>query len=123
MPHSSLTLATAAVIALTAIAPAFACDPEDLKAEYRNLCATPVDAIGQMVDASAPRLSAEARAPLLAKAKEAKALCEADKYDDAMRLAVRVARALGSAEQAAGLPREQLTQVPAAGAATLLALK
>ena len=34
-------------------------------------------------------------------------MCLADKYDDAMKLAVRVAKALGSVEQEAGLPREQ----------------
>jgi hypothetical protein len=118
-----LTLTSLAAAIVLAAGPAGACDPEDLKAEYRNLCATPIDAIGQMVDASASRLSADVRAPFLTKAKEAKDLCEADKYDDAMRLAVRVARALGSAEQAAGLPREQLTQAPSTGSATQLALK
>ncbi len=39
-------------------------------------------------------------------------MCLADKYDDAMRLAVRIAKALGAAEHAAGVPREQLTQAP-----------
>ena len=87
-----------------AITPAGACDPEDLKVEYRALCATPTDAISSLVEASAARLKADIRDQLIAKAKEAQALCIADRYDDAMRLAVHVARALGSAEQQAGLP-------------------
>jgi hypothetical protein len=103
----SLRIAAAGLIALGSIAPAFACDPEDLKAEYRSLCATPTDAIAQLVSATASRLKPEAAAQLLAKAKEAQAMCLADKYDDAMKLAVRVAKALGSAEQEMGLPREQ----------------
>ncbi len=110
----------ASLIALGSIAPAFACDPEDLKAEYRSLCATPTDAIAQLVDATASRLKPEAAAQLTAKAKEAQAMCLADKYDDAMRLAVRVAKALGSAEQEAGLPREQFA---AGSGSTQVAIK
>jgi hypothetical protein len=87
--------------------PAFACDPEDLKAEYRSLCATPTDAVAELVEATAARLDSEAASLLSAKAKESQALCLADRYDDAMRLAVRVAKALGAAERDAGLPRER----------------
>jgi hypothetical protein len=101
------------VLALTLASPsAGACDPEDLKTEYRALCATPTDAVLALVEAAAGKLPAERRATLLAKANEAKGLCQSDKYDDAMKLAVRVARALGSAEQEHGLPREQLTVAP-----------
>jgi hypothetical protein len=114
MPRSSLTLTVAGLMALLAVAPALACDPEDLKAEYRNLCATPTDAIATLVAASAGKLSPETAAQLTAKAKQAQQMCLDDKYDDAMRLAVRVAKALGAAEQAAGLPRERLTEAPAA---------
>ncbi len=123
MPRSTLTFASAALLALAAITPAFACDPEDLKAEYRSLCATPTDAIATLVAASAGKLAPDEAALLKAKAKQAQQMCLDDKYDDAMNLAVRVAKALGSAEQAAGLPREQLTQGTAASAATQLALK
>ena len=97
---------------LVAIAPAGACDPEDLKAEYRSLCATPTDAVAQLIAASSARLGPDIATSLAAKAKEAQAMCLADKYDDAMRLAVRIAKALGAAEHAAGVPREQLTQAP-----------
>jgi hypothetical protein len=92
------------------IAPAGACDPEDLKAEYRSLCATPTDAVAQFVAASTARLKPEIARSLIDKAKEAQAMCLADKYDDAMRLAVRVAKALGAAELEAGVPREQFTE-------------
>jgi hypothetical protein len=95
---------------LVAVAPAGACDPEDLKAEYRSLCATPTDAVAQLVAASTARLPQEIAASLIAKAKESQAMCLADKYDDAMRLAVRVAKALGAAEHEAGVPREQFTE-------------
>jgi hypothetical protein len=94
-----------------AATPAGACDPEDLKAEYRALCATPADMAGELVKASGARLKADVHAQLTAKAKEAHALCLADKYDDGMRLAMRVAKALGAAEQEAGLPREQFTAI------------
>ncbi|MCA3651461.1 MAG: hypothetical protein IOC54_06425 [Methylobacterium sp.] len=107
MSRPSLRIAAAGLIALGSIVPAFACDPEDLKAEYRSLCAKPTDAIAQLVAASASRLKPEAAVQLTAMAKEAQAMCLADKHDDAMKLAVRVAKALGSAEQEAGLPREQ----------------
>jgi hypothetical protein len=95
---------------LVAVAPAGACDPEDLKAEYRSLCATPTDAVAQFVAASTSRLKPEIARSLIDKAKEAQAMCLADKYDDAMRLAVRVAKALGAAELEAGVPREQFTE-------------
>ena len=108
MRHASLSLIAAGLLAFAAVVPAVACDPEDLKAEYRSLCATPTDAIAQLVAMTAPRLKPEAAALLTAKAKEAQALCLSDDYDDAMRLAVRVAKALGSAERDAGLPAEQL---------------
>lgn len=107
MHRHSLRLVAASLIALGSIAPAFACDPEDLKAEYRSLCGTATDTTAQLVSETASRLKPEAAAQLVAKAKEAQAMCLADKYDDAMKLAVRVAKALGSAEQEAGLPREQ----------------
>ncbi len=107
MFRPSLLIAAAGLIALGSIAPAFACDPEDFQAEYRSLCATPTDAIAQLVASTAPKLKPEVAAQLTAKAKEAQAMCLADKYDDAMKLAVRLAKALGSAEQEAGLPREQ----------------
>jgi hypothetical protein len=96
-------------VALTLIAaPALACDPEDLKAEYRSLCATPTDAVADLVGTAVARLDPETASLLNAKAKESQALCLADRYDDAMRLAVRVAKALGAAERDAGLPRERL---------------
>jgi hypothetical protein len=112
MPNASIlprrALLPCALLGLTlATGPAGACDPEDLKAEYRSLCAIPTDAIAGLVQASAGRLKPEAAALLIAKAKEAQAMCLSDKYDDAMKLSVRVARALGSAEQEAGLAREQ----------------
>jgi hypothetical protein len=107
-----MCLAAAAMIALQAVAPAFACDPEDLKAEYRSLCATATDTTAQLVAATASKLKPDAAALLTSKAKEAQAMCLADKYDDAMRLAVRVAKALGSAEQEAGLAREQFSAAP-----------
>jgi hypothetical protein len=113
MRHPSLPLIAAGLLAFGAVAPAVACDPEDLKAEYRSLCATPTDAIAQLVAMTAPRLKPEAAALLSAKAKEAQAMCLSDDYDDAMRLAVRVAKALGSAEREAGLPAEQLAGVAA----------
>ena len=97
---------------LVAVAPAGACDPEDLKAEYRSLCATPTDAVAQLVAASSARLNPDIATSLIAKAKEAQAMCLADKYDDAMRLAVRIAKALGAAEHEAGVPREQFTEAP-----------
>jgi hypothetical protein len=106
--------ALAAFALCLAAAPAGACDPEDLKAEYRNLCATPTDAIATLVGATAGRLKPETATLLASKAKEAQDLCLADKYDDAMKLAIRVAKALGSAEQEQGLPRERLTEAPAA---------
>jgi phage tail sheath gpL-like len=105
-----------------AAGPAGACDPEDLKAEYRNLCATPTDAIATLVAATAGKLKPEMATLLASKAKEAQDLCLADKYDDAMKLAVRVAKALGSAEQEHGLPRERLTAVPG-NAATRVAAR
>jgi hypothetical protein len=123
MPRSSLTLTIAGLMALITVAPAFACDPEDLKAEYRNLCATPTDAIAALVQATAGKLPSEAAAQLTAMARQAQQMCLHDKYDDAMRLAVRVAKALGAAEHAAGLPREQLTQAPSLAPATQLALQ
>jgi hypothetical protein len=96
-------------VALVLIAaPALACDPEDLKAEYRSLCATPTDAVAELVGATVARLDPETASLLSAKTKESQALCLADKYDEAMRLAVRVAKALGAAERDAGLPRERL---------------
>jgi hypothetical protein len=109
--HALKALAGVPLALALGVAPAGACDPEDLKAEYRNLCATPTDLIMTLVEANAAKLKPEIRAELIAKAKETQALCLADKYDDAMRLAVRVAKALGAAEQEAGLPRERLTQV------------
>ena len=109
---SMRALIAAPLALLVAIAPAGACDPEDLKAEYRSLCATPTDAVAQLVAASSARLGPDIATSLAAKAKEAQAMCLADKYDDAMRLAVRIAKALGAAEHAAGVPREQLTQAP-----------
>jgi hypothetical protein len=98
---------------LLATAPAGACDPEDLKAEYRSLCATATDTTAQLVAATAGRLPQDVATLLVAKAQEAQGLCLADKYDDAMKLAVRVARVLGSAEQEAGLVRDRLAAVPA----------
>lgn len=114
MTHRITAFAAAILIAAGAPAPAFACDPDDLKAEYRSLCATPTDAILALVEAAAPRLSPERGSSLIAKAREAKALCEGDKYDDGMRLAIRVARALGAIEQEQGLPQERLTAAPQA---------
>lgn len=113
MRHTSLSIIAAGLIASAVIMPAIACDPEDLKTEYRSLCATPTDAIAQLVSTTAPRLKPEIATLLTAKAKEAQALCLSDDYDDAMRLAVRVAKALGSAEREAGLPAEQLAAGPA----------
>lgn len=113
-----LTLA-ACLAALVAVPPALACDPNDLIAEYRSLCATPTDLINGLVEASGARLKPEARAVLAGKAREAQALCLADKYDDAMRLAVRVAKALGAAEQEAGLAPERLAEL--SGEATRVA--
>lgn len=112
MSRALAAIAAAGLITFGSVAPAFACDPEDLKAEYRNLCATPTDAIAGLVQASAARLKPEAAKLLATKAKEAQQMCLDDKYDDAMKLAVRVARALGAAEQEASLPREQLTAAP-----------
>ena len=106
---TKVLLLTPLVLSL-GIATAGACDPEDLKAEYRSLCATPTDAVLALVEATSGRLKPDVKSLLLAKAKEAQGLCLTDKYDEAMRLTVRVAKALGSAEQEAGLPREQLTQ-------------
>jgi hypothetical protein len=108
-----MRLAAVAMIALQAVTPAFACDPEDLKAEYRSLCATATDTTAQLVAATAGKLKPEAASLLMSKAKEAQAMCLTDKYDDAMRLAVRVAKALGSAEQEAGLARERFSAAPA----------
>lgn len=106
------TFAAVPLALALAAGPAGACDPEDLKAEYRNLCATPTDAIASLVQASAGKLKADVAQLLAAKAKQAQQMCLDDKYDDAMKLAVRVARALGSAEQETGLPKEQLTAAP-----------
>jgi hypothetical protein len=101
--------ALAAITALALIAaPAVACDPEDLKAEYRALCATPTDLAVTLVGASAAKLPREMATHLLEKAKHAQALCLADKYDDAMQLAMRVVKVLGSIEQEVGVPRDQL---------------
>lgn len=111
MFRTPLSLAAAGLIALASIVPTFACDPEDLKAEYRSLCAIPTDVIVQLVASTAHKLKPEAAAQLTAKAREAQAMCLADKYDDAMKLVVRVAKALGAAEQEAGLPREQFAAV------------
>lgn len=103
-------LATSTLVALACSAPALACDPEDLKTEYRALCATPTDAIAALVNASAGKLSPKDRSLLTGKAKQAQQLCLEDKYDDAMKLAVRVARALGGAERDAGLPKDPLAE-------------
>jgi hypothetical protein len=113
MDHIFKTSALAALALCLVAAPAGACDPEDLKAEYRNLCATPTDAIATLVGATIGKLKPETATLLAAKAKEAQDLCLADRYDDAMKLAIRVAKALGSAEQEQGLPGERLTEAPA----------
>lgn len=120
MSRKSIRLCVAAIVVLGAITPAFACNPEDLKAEYRSLCAETTDAAVEFVKATASRIKPETALLLAAKAKEAQGLCLSDNYEDAMRLAVRVARALGAAEQEAGLPRDELAGL---SAATIVAVK
>jgi hypothetical protein len=93
---------------------ALACDPEDLKREYRSLCVVPSESIRSLLKQTS-LMPEETRKMIEAKAEEARSLCEADRYDDAMILAMRVARALGSAEHEAGIPRERFAQHPSQG--------
>jgi hypothetical protein len=110
----------ASALLLSLVQTASACDPEDLKREYRSLCVVPSDSIRSLLKQTGT-VPDETRKMIEAKAEEARGLCEADRYDDALMLAIRVARALGSAEHEAGVPRERFAQESSSQGASVAA--
>lgn len=109
------TRISALVIAGLAMAtPAMACDPEDLAREFRSLCEVSHVGVRQAAEALGASLKVEARAEILAKVEKASALCQDDRYDDGIKLAVEAARLLGNIEIRQGLPGIQSAQAPSA---------
>lgn len=94
--------------------PAMACDPEDLAREFRSLCEVSHAGVKQAADALGASLKAEAKAEIIAKVEKASALCQDDRYDEGIKLAVEAARLLGNIEIRQGLPGIQSAQAPSA---------
>lgn len=108
-------LLPAATLAALLAFPAQACDPADLAREYRSLCEVAPATLRQLVESLGDGLKPETRTAVLARADEAVKLCQDDRYDDGMKLAMRAARLLGNGEMRDGLPGERFTQLaPAA---------
>jgi hypothetical protein len=100
-----LSLKVALILFLSA-GPSAACDPEEMINELRAQCRDAITSAVTLIEPIKPPLTMLERNSVEAKAKEATALCNTDKYSDGYTVAAKLARFIGHLEARRGINPE-----------------